>query len=119
MSVRNKPTVNQYHIARAQVVSLLYMQAFGIHMSNDIEILIRKYALQNAVFFKGKANPKSIVGKVLGECQEWRAKVPELNEIVNSVVSDVNAMALEDQKRALEELDPSLLVKEKKESEAA
>ena len=91
------------------------MQAFGIHMSNDIEILIRKYALQNAVFFKGKANPKSIVGKVLGECQEWRAKVPELNEIVNSVVSDVNAMALEDQKRALEELDPSLLVKEKKE----
>ena len=84
-------------------------------MSNDIEILIRKYALQNAVFFKGKANPKSIVGKVLGECQEWRAKVPELNEIVNSVVSDVNAMALEDQKRALEELDPSLLVKEKKE----
>lgn len=91
------------------------MQAFGIHMSNDIEILIRKYALQNAVFFKGKANPKSIVGKVLGECQEWRAKVPELNEIVNSVVSDVNAMALEDQKKALEELDPSLLVKEKKE----
>ena len=91
------------------------MQAFGIHMSNDIEILIRKYALQNAVFFKGKANPKSIVGKVLGECQGWRAKVPELNEIVNSVVSDVNAMALEDQKRALEELDPSLLVKEKKE----
>ena len=38
-----------------------------------------------------------------------------MNEIVNSVVSDVNAMALEDQKRALEELDPSLLVKEKKE----
>ncbi len=84
-------------------------------MSNDIEILIRKYALQNAVFFKGKANPKSITGKILGECPEWRAKVPELNEIVNNIVSEINSMSPEDQKKALEELDPSLLVKEKKE----
>ncbi len=84
-------------------------------MSADIETLIRKYALQNAVFFKGKANPKSITGKILGECPEWRSKVPELNEIINSIVSDVNNMPLEAQTKALEELDPSLLVKEKKE----
>ena len=84
-------------------------------MSGDIETLIRKYVLQNAVFFKGKANPKSIVGKILGECPEWRSKVPEVTEIINTIVADVNNMSLDDQKKALEELDPSLLVKEKKE----
>lgn len=84
-------------------------------MSDDIGMLTKKLALQNAVFFKGKANPKSIVGKVLGECPEWRSKVPELNEIVNSIVEEVNVMSLDDQKKALEELDPSMLIKEKKE----
>ena len=31
-------------------------------MSDQIEDTIRKFALQNAVFFKGKANPKAVVG---------------------------------------------------------
>ena len=44
-------------------------------MSEPIEDIIRKLALQNAVFFKGKANPKAIVGKILGQYPEYRAKV--------------------------------------------
>ncbi len=84
-------------------------------MAGDVESLIRKYALQNAVFFKGKANPKAIVGKILGECPEYRSKVPEVTEMINAIVADINAMPLDDQKKALEEIDPSMLVKEKKE----
>ena len=84
-------------------------------MAGDIESLIRKYALQNAVFFKGKANPKAIVGKILGECPEYRTKVQEVTETINAIVADVNAMSLDDQKKALEEIDPAMLVKEKKE----
>ena len=84
-------------------------------MAGDVESLIRKYALQNAVFFKGKANPKAIVGKILGECPEYRTKVQEITETINAIVADINSMSLDDQKKALEEIDPSMLVKEKKE----
>ena len=84
-------------------------------MADNVESLIRKYALQNAVFFKGRANPKAIVGKILGECPEYRTKVQEITETINAIVADVNAMDPEAQKKALEEIDPSMLVKEKKE----
>ena len=79
------------------------------------EALIRKYALQNAVFFKGTANPKAVVGKVLGENPEFRSKAGELTPLIESIVSDVNKMSFEDQSKALAEIDPSLLTKEKKE----
>ncbi len=85
-------------------------------MSGDrTEELIKKYALQNAVFFKGTANPKSVVGKVLGENPEYRSRAGEITPLIESIVSDVNKMPLEEQIKALEEIDPSLLSKEKKE----
>ncbi len=85
-------------------------------MSGDpVEDIIKKYALQNAVFFKGKANPKSVVGKILGECPEYRSKSAELIPLINSIVEEINAMGLEAQTKALQESDPELLVKEKKE----
>ena len=83
-------------------------------MSDETQT-IRKFALQNAVFFNGKANPKSVVGKVLGSCPELRTRAGEVNEIVASIVDEVNAMGFEAQKKALEKMDPSMLVKEKKE----
>jgi glutamyl-tRNA synthetase len=85
-------------------------------MSDDhTEALIRKYALQNAVFFKGTANPKAVVGKVLGENPDLRSKAGEITPLIESIVSDVNKMPLDQQVKALEGIDPSLLSKEKKE----
>lgn len=83
--------------------------------NDDIEALIRKYALQNAIFFKGTANPKAIIGKILGENAELRSKTGELTPLIESIVSDVNSMSLEKQTEALQKMDPSLLTKEKKE----
>ncbi|AGI47691.1 glutamyl-tRNA synthetase, archaeal and eukaryotic family [Thermoplasmatales archaeon BRNA1] len=80
-----------------------------------LEDEIRKFALQNAVFFKGKANPKAIVGKILGTHPECRADVAGTTEMINAIVEDVNSMDPEAQKKALEEIDPSMLKKEKKE----
>ena len=82
---------------------------------DNINETIRKYALQNAVFFKGKANPKAVVGKVLGGCPELRPRSAEITPLINSIVEEVNAMSPEAQTKALQELDASLLVKEKKE----
>ena len=77
-------------------------------MSEPIEDIIRKLALQNAVFFKGKANPKAIVGKILGQYPEYRAKVAEITETINGIVEDVNAMGFDAQKAELEKADPSI-----------
>lgn len=82
---------------------------------DQVNDIIRKYALQNAVFFKGKANPKSVVGKVLGENPDLRPKSAEIIPLVNSIVEEVNSMTQDAQTKALTELDSSLLVKEKKE----
>lgn len=84
-------------------------------MSEEIEATIRKFALQNAVFFKGTANPKAVVGKILGGCPELRSKAAEITPLINSIVAEVNAMGLEAQTKALSEMDSSMLVKEKKE----
>jgi len=84
-------------------------------MPDSLEDTIRKYALQNAVFFKGTANPKAIVGKVLAECPDLRSRSKEVMEIADSIVSDVNRMGLEAQTEALRSIDPEMMVKEKKE----
>ena len=86
-------------------------------MSDQVRETIRKYALQNAVFFKSKANPKAVIGKVLGEVPELRSRSAEVREIVDEVVAEVNSMSPDAQVKALEAIDPSLLVKEKKERE--
>ncbi|WII09284.1 glutamate--tRNA ligase [Methanomassiliicoccales archaeon LGM-DZ1] len=83
-------------------------------MSEPIEDTIRKLALQNAVNFKGKANPKAIAGKILGSHPELRGDVAGLNETIGGIVADVNAMAPEAQRKELEETAPEMLVKEKK-----
>ena len=83
-------------------------------MSVNIEDTIRNYALQNAVFFKGKANPKAVVGKILGEFPEFRSKSAEIIPLINSIVEEVNAMGLEAQTAALQSSDPALLAKKEK-----
>ncbi|UAL08291.1 MAG: glutamate--tRNA ligase [Candidatus Methanogranum gryphiswaldense] len=80
-----------------------------------IEDTIRKFALQNAIFFKGTANPKAVIGKILGGFPEYRNNSAEITQLIESIVSDINAMGLDAQTDALRKMDSSLLVKEKKE----
>lgn len=78
---------------------------------------IMKYALQNAVFYEGKANPKAVLGKVLGSEPELRARAAQVRIEAEQVVSEVNRLSLEEQKKRLEIMAPELLVKEEKEQE--
>jgi len=77
-----------------------------------METLIRKYALQNAIKFKGRANPGAIIGKVIGENPEVDKK--ELAMKVNNIVKEVNSMSVEKQTEELQNSAPELL--EKKEA---
>ncbi len=83
-------------------------------MTVDIEHLVRKYALQNALQFDGKATLGAVLGKVMAENPDLRTRAKDVSGLAKSVVEEVNGMALEMQRRLLEELAPELLVKEVK-----
>ena len=72
-------------------------------------------ALQNAIFFKGTANPKAVVGKILGENPEYRSKAAEITPLIESIVAEINSMGLDNQMKALDILGAAPIVKEKKE----
>ena len=75
----------------------------------------RKFALQNAVLFNGKANEKAVVGKVIAALKKDGVTPAEIIPIVSQVVAQVNTMSAADQLAELTTLAPELLQKEKKE----
>lgn len=79
----------------------------------ELHPLIRKYALQNAVFFGGKAEVRSVMGKVMADRPELRSKAREVMEEVEEVVREINVLSLSDQVEALEKTAPELLKREK------
>lgn len=79
----------------------------------SLDSLIRKYALQNAVFYEGKANTKAVVGKVVAEDPSLRPKAKEVSVLAEKVVAEVNSLTLDDQIEELRKIAPELLEKEK------
>ena len=45
---------------------------------------IRKYALQNAIKFNGKANPGAIIGKLISEDPKIKSKIKEINKDIQA-----------------------------------
>lgn len=77
--------------------------------------LVYRYALQNAVFYKGKANPSAVLGKVISQSSEARSNVQETRMLVETLVKEINYMSPERQKKELEKIAPEMMEKEKKE----
>jgi glutamyl-tRNA synthetase len=88
-------------------------------LENDSELreLIRKAALLNAIQHYGKAQAGPIVGKIVGEKQELKTRVKELSVLISKVVAEVNSLAVEEQRRIVEEKWPEALKKEKMEEQ--
>ena len=85
-------------------------------MSEDIIMkTVRVYALQNAVQFNGKANPKAVIGKVIAVLRKDGISPKEIIPIVNKVTVEINKIPIDKQISELEKTAPDLLVKEKKE----
>jgi glutamyl-tRNA synthetase len=83
--------------------------------SEIIKEIARKYALQNAVQFDGKADVKAVTGKAIAALQKDGFSPKEIIPVVISVVEEVNRISLDMQVAELKEIAPDLLVKEKKE----
>jgi len=79
----------------------------------DLSTLIKKYALQNAIFHDGKAVAKAVLGKIIAQDPQLSSKVKEIKGLVSGIVKKVNLLGLEEQKKAIEGIAPELLKKEK------
>ena len=86
---------------------------------NDEEIKkeIRKFALQNAAEHEGQTRDKTILAKILGSIPELRQKVQEISPVIVEIVSEINQIPLEQQKKEITEKYPELLRVEQKKPE--
>ena len=83
-------------------------------MGESLKAAIKKYALQNAVRYKGKASPGAVIGKVLAENPELRENAKEISNEVLKEVKEINRLSLEKQEKKLQELAPELLERKEK-----
>jgi glutamyl-tRNA synthetase len=70
-------------------------------------------ALQNAVKFRGKANPKALLGAMVARFPAFKSKMGELSTLLTQVVAEVNALSPEAQTDELLRLDPGYFDKER------
>ncbi|MBI2138559.1 glutamate--tRNA ligase, partial [Candidatus Woesearchaeota archaeon] len=79
------------------------------------KIIIKKWALQNALAYGGKANPGAVIGKVIAEHPEAKERIAEIAKEIQQIVREINKLSAEQQKKELESLAPELLEKKEKE----
>lgn len=79
----------------------------------------RLLALQNALQYHGKADPKAVLGKLMAEKPELRPRAKELVPLVQRVCQEVEALAPEAQKAELEREAPELLARKEPEERKA
>ncbi|MCJ7720847.1 glutamate--tRNA ligase [Candidatus Bathyarchaeota archaeon] len=77
--------------------------------------IIRKIVLLNALRYEGKATPKPVFGKLLGEHPQFRRQIKEVTTIINEIVQEINELLLEKQREIVAENWPEALVEEKTE----
>jgi len=82
---------------------------------DKIKKLAKTLALQNAVKHEGKANPKALIGGVLGSFPEAKTQMKEVIKIINESTTEVNKLSLEEQENLLRKERPDFDKKEKKE----
>jgi glutamyl-tRNA synthetase len=80
-----------------------------------LRFIIRKYALQNAVQFEGKADRKAVIGKIIAEVKKEGISPKAILPLVDDIVKEVNKIPYTEQLEELKEIAPELIKKEKKE----
>jgi len=76
---------------------------------SEINALIRKHALINAIRHGGRSEVQPVLRKILADRQELRSRVTEIAKQVQKIVEKVNLMPLSEQREVVEESWPSLL----------
>ena len=84
--------------------------------TDDIKLLIKKYALQNAVKYNKLPQAGAVMGKVMA-APELRSRAKEINLLIEEALSEINKMPPESWEKELNSIAPELIaeLKEKKE----
>ncbi|BDB97005.1 glutamate--tRNA ligase [Saccharolobus caldissimus] len=82
-------------------------------MSKNLSEIIYKYALLNAIKHEGKAEVGPVISKVIAENPELKANAREIVQLVKEIVSRVNSMSIEEQRKEIESKYPELLEEKK------
>ena len=64
----------------------------------ELEDLIEKYAVKNAIKYDGECNPQSVLGKVLSENPDLRKEAKKVKSKVEELAEKINNMELEAQR---------------------
>jgi len=83
-------------------------------LDEEIKKEIRKIALQNAFEHEGKTQDKIVLAKILGTKPEFRSKVKEIVGDIAEIVSAVNQISFEEQRKEIEENFPEILIPKEK-----
>lgn len=83
----------------------LILKLFGCDFSmSELEEIVYKHTLMNAVKHKGRANNGAVIGSVMAGNAEFRSQAIEVAKIAAQIVNKVNSMDLELQKSELDKL---------------
>lgn len=67
----------------------------------------RFLALQNAIKFKGRANPKALIGAMIAEFPDAKEDMKGLMADIDAAVDAVNDLSVEEQRAEIERADPN------------
>ena len=84
----------------------LYLISMTLKDNTKLIDDIRRLALENALKFKGKANPKALVGGIIRLYPDAKSDMKSLMDSINALVAEVNVLSPDEQKKELLSLDP-------------
>ncbi len=70
----------------------------------NIDELVKKYVLQNAIEHNGKAFSKSVLGRLLADYPKFRANIMEIKQRVEWITDEINRLSPTKQKKLIEKL---------------
>lgn len=68
-------------------------------MSEDLNKLIWRLGLENAIKYKGKTNIKAIIGKILQVRVDLRPKAKQVSQTASKIINKINSMDINAQKK--------------------
>jgi len=80
-----------------------------MHMETDIELLVKKYALQNAVKYGKAPQQGAVMGKLMGEHSELRQRAKEISPLIGTFLKDIASGTPEEWQAELQALAPELI----------
>jgi glutamyl-tRNA synthetase len=80
----------------------------------DYKKTITKLALENAMKFKGKANPGALVGAIIKNHPEAKDDMQSLQSQIKEIVENINKLTIEEQEKKLLEINPDYYKEQEK-----